>query len=112
MTPNLPEAISLFAIVQLLALRVCDPWMPYWGMFRITRFLMVTLSMAVFGSFGSFGSSYTRNAACESSVVVQPVPSRIAPNSPTKVLPVFGVSDRFTTCVPALKQYVVAPGFA
>ena len=48
-------------------------------MLRITRFRMVTESMGAFGSFGSFGSSYTRNGACVSSVVVQPVPSRIAP---------------------------------
>ena len=34
-----------------------------------------------------------RNAACVSSAVVQPVPSRIAPYSPTKVLPVFGLIE-------------------
>ena len=80
-------------------------------MLRITRFRMVTESMGPFGSFGSFGSSYTRNAACVSSVVVQPVPSRIAPYSPTKVLPVFGVIELVRECTPARRQNVVVPGF-
>src|SRR5262245_15984470 len=70
-------------------------------MLRITRFRMDTKSMSC---------SYARNAASVPSVVAQPVPSRIAPYSPTKVFPVFGVIGRFTGCTPALRQNVVGPG--
>ena len=44
-----------------------------------------------------------------SSVVVQPVPSRIAPYSPTKVLPVFGLIELVSECTPARRQNVVEP---
>ena len=51
-----------------------------------------------------------RNAACVSSAVVQPLPSRIAPYSPTNVFPVFGLIELHRECVPALRQNVVLPG--
>src|SRR5262245_16990732 len=51
-----------------------------------------------------------RNAACVVSVVDQLAPSRIAPYSPTNVLPVFGCTELFTGCTPARRQNVVAPG--
>src|SRR6185369_4172013 len=90
-------------------------------MLRITRFRMVTSLTGSVGSFGSFGSSYTRNAACVLSVVVQPLPSRIAgcgcpcgssTYSPTKVLPVFGLIDAVIGYTPLCRQKVVAPTLA
>src|SRR4029453_1420805 len=71
--------------------------MPFCGMLRITRFLIVTLVCP----------AVPRNAPASRSVVLQPVPSRIAPYSPTKVLPAFGVTDWDQRCVPAAMQNVV-----
>src|SRR5690349_13682460 len=70
-------------------------------MFRITRFLMVTKSTSTLSAM---------NAAASGFDVVQPVPSRIAPYSPTKVLPVFGVIEPVNRCTPARRQNVVLPG--
>ena len=50
------------------------------------------------------------NAAAFGSDVVQPVPSRIAPYSPTKVLPVFGLIELVNRCTPVRRQNVVPPG--
>ena len=75
--------------------------MPFWGMLRITRLRMVTSSMSWL---------WARNAPWFGSVVAQPVPSRIAPYSPTKILPVFGVIALVIGCTPALRQNVVLPG--
>ena len=65
------------------------------GMVRITGFRMVTESMSPLCA---------RKAACVSSAVVQPVPSRIAPYSPTKVLPVFGLIELVNRCTPIRRQ--------
>src|SRR5574339_587968 len=92
------NAISLYSIVHVSA--DANDSMPFWGMFRMTRFLMVTLSTPLFRP---------RNAASSGFELVQPVPSRIAPYSPTKVLPVFGVIELIRECTPALRQNVVAP---
>jgi hypothetical protein len=70
-------------------------------MFRITRLRMVTLSMS---------SLCARNAACVASSVDQPVPSRIAPYSPTNVLPLFGLIELVNRCTPARRQNVVLAG--
>ena len=48
-----------------------------------------------------------RNAAWVGSLVVQPLPSRMAPYSPTKVSPVFGVMALVNACTPAFRQNVV-----
>jgi hypothetical protein len=53
-----------------------------------------------------------RNAPCVESVVTHADPSRIAPYSPMKVFPVFGVIELVTEWTPALKQNVVPPGLA
>ena len=77
--------------------------MPRCGMLRMTRLRMVTSSMSWLCA---------RNAAWLSSLVVQPVPSRIAPYSPTNVLPVFGVIALRSEWMPALRQNVVFPGLS
>src|SRR5262245_51240551 len=48
-----------------------------------------------------------RNAACVSSAVDHPVPSTIAPYSPTNTSPVFGVIEALMRWVPARRQNVV-----
>ena len=50
-----------------------------------------------------------RNAPCVSSLVLQPLPSRIAPYSPTNVSPVFGLIELVSECTPARRQKVVPP---
>ena len=52
----------------------------------------------------SMSSLCARNAACVSSLVVQPLPSRIAPYSPTNVSPVFGLIELVSECTPARRQ--------
>ena len=74
--------------------------MPLRGMFRITSFRMLTESMS---------SLCARNAPCVSSLVLQPLPSRIAPYSPTNVFPVLGLIELRREWVPALRQNVVLP---
>ena len=49
-----------------------------------------------------------RNAAWVPSLVAQPVPSRIAPYSPTNVLPVLGMIALVSECTPARRQNVVS----
>jgi hypothetical protein len=51
------------------------------------------------------------NAAAFGSDVFQFEPSRIAPYSPTKVLPVFGLIELVNRCTPARRQNVVPPGY-
>src|SRR5262245_36976509 len=72
--------------------------MPRWGILRMTRFRIVTLSMSWFCA---------RKAAWVESLAAHPEPSRMAPYSPTKVSPVFGEIELVIECTPARRQYVV-----
>src|SRR4029453_18016222 len=74
--------------------------MPFCGMLRITRFLIVTLVCP----------AVPRNAPASRSVVLQPVPSRTAPYSPTRTSPLFGDTALVSEYVPALRQNVVFSG--
>jgi hypothetical protein len=75
--------------------------MPEKGIFRITRFLIVTSSISLF----------PLNAATSILLVVQVDPSITAPYSPMNVWPLFGIISDVIACTPVLTQNVVPGAF-